>query len=636
MNKQILLPLLLIVFSGALTSCDYLDVVPDNVATIEDNAFALRADAKRFLYTCYSYMPDQASASNNPGFLASDELVFTPTYDGNSGSQVMQGNQSVVDPYLNYWEGQNGGTDLYEGVRQANIFIENIGSVPDMTETEKAQWAAEAKFLKAYYLFYLTRMYGPIVLPKENISVSESTEGVRVTREPVDEVFSYIVQLLDKAITDLPDEITNQEANLGRITKTIAYGIKAKVLVTAASPLFNGNQDYAGFANKDGEIMFNQEYDPAKWDSALVATQEAIDFAEQMGHSLHYFESSVGNTGISDSTKYKLNVRTSVTEQWNSEIIWANTDNSTYSLQRDAAPRGIEPAYVKDNTNPWGRFGVPFHVVELFYSDNGVPIEEDKTWEYGSRYNFKTITEQDRFYLKPGYITANMNFNREPRFYASLGFDGAIWYGQGHYDDKSNEQLYIQSKKGQPASEQHIGRFSMSGYWPKKLFHYQTVVSRSSFNTKSYPWPVLRLTDLYLLHAEAKNEVDGPGPDVYDYVNRIRERAGLPSVQDAWTKYSVDPNKFKTKEGMRDIIHQERMIELAFEAKRFWDLRRWKEASLVLNQPLSGWSINQVEEKAYYRPRTFFQQKFTARDYLWPISEEALLTNTKLTQNPGW
>src|SRR5690606_2450303 len=146
----------------------------------------------------------------------------------------------------------------------------------------------------------------------------------------------------------------------------------------------------------------------------------------------------------------------------------------------------------------------------------------------------------------------------------------------------------------------------------------------------------MRLADLYLLYAEALNEVSGPEPEVYEYVNLVRARAGLPTVEDSWTRYSRQPTKFTHQDGMREIIHQERMIELIFEGQRYWDLRRWKKATEELNKPITGWSLLQEEPETYYREVTLFQQNFSLRNYLWPISERSTIVNKKLTQNPGW
>src|SRR5690242_17180787 len=143
MRKNILIPIF-IAGLFVLASCNkYLNVVPDDVATI-DNAFALRSAAEKFLFTCYSYMPSQGSTGSNPAFFGGDELWLVPTASS-APWEIARGNQRVVEPYCNYWQGTQEGSDLYEGIRQCNILLENIEKVPDMQESEKARWSAEAK-----------------------------------------------------------------------------------------------------------------------------------------------------------------------------------------------------------------------------------------------------------------------------------------------------------------------------------------------------------------------------------------------------------------------------------------------------------------------------------------------------------
>lgn len=636
-NKRMVILIAFLLMTGsALTGCEFVDVVPDNVPTLKGHAFNTRANAKRFLYTCYSYMPVQDFVYTNPGFLAGGEIIYNWKYGGGPPTDILKGNQNITDPDNNYWEGRRRATDLYDGIRMCNIFLKNIGQVPDMTVQEKKQWSAEVKFLKAYYLFWMVRMYGPVYLPKKNVPVYAMGEA-KVVRSPVDESFNYIVKLLDEAAPYLPDQIKNQVANTGRITKTIDYAVKALVLVTAASPLFNGNKDYAGFRNTNGKLMFNSKFDPARWDSAAAAAKKAIVFAQKMGYHLYHFTTSLTNKSLTDTTTTKMSIRGSLTKNWNSGVIWANTNSMEHHsevLQRDAMPHGLVPAYTSTTHFPTGRFGVPLRIVKLFYTNHGVPIKQDKTWDYSKRLDFVTVPKPSRFNLIEGYTTAYMNLYRGSRFYADLGFDGSIWYGQGRYNDQEN-LFTVKAKNGQGAQIYSQG-FSPTGYWPKKLVNYKTIINQNGMDIKIYAWPVIRLTGLYLLYAEAKNEADGPGPKVYKYINLVRKRAGFPTVQKAWSTYSTNPNQYKTKKGLRKIIHRERRIELAFEGKSFWALRRWKEAVKVFNGPLSGWSIKQSTPQGYYIKNIIYQQTFTTRDYLWPLREAALLSNENLKQNPGW
>lgn len=634
MKRSIKISLVALLLGLSSACSDFMDIVPDNVATI-DQAFRMRSTAERFLFTCYSYMPSHGTFNGNPALGGGDEIWLVPGHT-NTGWQIARGNQKVVNPYMNFWQGESGGRDLYEGIRQTNIFLEEIDNVPDMQESEKQRWKAEAKFLKAYYHFWLARMYGPIVLVKENLPVSASGDEVARPQAPVDEVFDYIVELLDEAAEDLPDQIDNEISELGRATRVIALSVKAQVLVTAASPLFNGNEDYIGYTGTDGEELFNTTYDAEKWQRAAEATEEAVQLAEDLGYALYNFEPQFSQYNLSDTTRVKMSIRNSVTEKWNSEIIWGNTNSMADGIQGSATPRGLDPDRV-DNAGLRGSLAPPLKIAEMFYSHNGVPIREDKTWNYANRFDLRIATDAEKYNLKEGYTTAELHFGREPRFYASLAFDGSVWYGNGEFDDKSPDLLYVASKKGQPASMVNPEYYSVTGYWPKKLVNYENVIgSGNQYTIQTYPWPVLRLADLYLLHAEALNEVQGPGADVYEYINLVRERAGIPTVQDAWSNFSTNPDKHKTKEGLREIIQQERLIELAFEGKRFWDLRRWKKAEELLNQPITGWDLEQEDAEGYYRERLIFDQRFSMRDYLWPLNENVLLSNTSVVQNPGW
>lgn len=625
--------LLILALLGGLSACgDYLDIVPDNVATIE-NAFTLRTTAEKYLFTCYSYLPEEGNPRNNPAFTAGDEFWFHYPISLD-GVPVARNEQSVVDPELNFWDGRQGAQPLFQAIRDCNIFLENVAKVPDLEESERKRWIGEVKFLKAYYHFYLLRLYGPIPLIRQNLPVSAGVEEVQVERRPVDEGINYIVELLDEAAAELPDEIVNPVAEAGRITKPIALAIKARVLVLAASPLFNGNGDYTGFANKDGTPLINTQYDAQKWVRAAQACQQAIELAHQQGHQLYYYSQSAVQYNVSDLTKTKLNIRNSVTEKWNRELIWGHTNSMATSIQADAFPRGLDPTKTA-NQGVRGILAPTQKIAELFYSKNGVPITEDKTWDYANRLDLKTTTEADKYYLKPFYQLAALHFDREPRFYADLGFDGAAWFGSGKTDDTA--PWYMEAKKGQAQAMIATHSYSVTGYWPKKLVHLNSSLgSGNTFSYTGYAWPMVRLADLYLMYAEALNEVNGPQADVYQYVNQVRARAGLKSVEESWSNFSTQPNKYTSKEGMRDIIRQERLIELAFEGHRYWDLRRWKKAMQVISGPVKGWDIDQADAATYYRERVLFNQKFSPRDYLWPIRELSLVVNKNLVQNPGW
>ncbi|MGV8093055.1 MAG: RagB/SusD family nutrient uptake outer membrane protein [Mangrovibacterium sp.] len=505
----------LLIVLALISSCkEYLDVVPDNVATI-DNAFANRTQAEKFLFTCFSFLPLDGDINQDPAMLGGDEIWDVMPSQGGSGRLYLaMGAQSSISPYFGgFWIGSK---SLFRGLRNCNIFLENIDKVPDMQETEKRQWISEVKFLKAYYHFYLVRMYGPIPIIKENLPVDAGLDEVKAFRDPVDSCFNYITQLLDEAIDDLPLVITNPIQDLGRITQPIALALKAKVLVFAASPLFNGNTDQENLKNRDETPLFNTTYSGEKWNVAAVACQQAIEICHQAGIKLYQFMNAQeqGLYHLTDTIVTQMSIRNSVCRQWNEEMIWVNTQSrsSTRALQRQASLRW-DPLY-QDNAAAYGTLGVPLKVAELFYTQNGVPINEDKTWDYANRYRVRASTTDESLYIKKDYLSASFNFNREPRFYADLGFDGGIWYGQGIYDDKASNIFYLQCKRGQMNGKKNQIAFDpTTGIFLKKLVNYQNVITgiQQNFTVVDYPWPIMRLADLYLLYAEALNESQGPG-----------------------------------------------------------------------------------------------------------------------------
>jgi len=643
---------LTIIFGVVLSlfsSCNkYLDVVPDNIATI-DMAFRMRVTAEQYLFTCYSYLPNFSHVASNPALYGADESW---RYDNSyPGVQIARGSQSIVQPILDRWSGYTSAsmsaattgslegtvstTSLWRGIRDCNIFMENIDLVKDMDQSEKDRWIAEVKVLKAFYHFYLLRMYGPIPLIRENLPISSGVDEVQVAREPFDDCVDYIVQLLDEAAAEenLPITIEDRTTELGRITKSITLSIKALVLVTAASPLFNGNVDYEGFVDKNGLTLFNTVYDPEKWSRAAVACKDAIDLCHTAGHKLYTYSLDARSSQVSTDTYYKMNIRGSVTARENPEVIWPDVGRSTTTLQRESQAR-LDAGTANASTVSRG-MAPTLKMAESFYTINGVPITEDKTWDYAGRYSLRVATDAERNYIQPNYTTASLHYDREPRFYGSLAFDGSVWFGQGNFTESA--PWYVMAKLGQYSGGASANRYSVTGYWPKKLVNPASTYAASvAYVVVQYHWPIIRLADLYLLYAEALNELDGPGEEAYHYINLVREKAGLATLQESWENYSTDPGKYLSQAGLRQIIHQERTIELAFEGHRFWDLRRWKRAMDELNKPVYGWDVSQRETDLYYRIRELYRQEFRTRDYLWPLRELDVIVNENLVQNPGW
>ncbi|WP_431214655.1 RagB/SusD family nutrient uptake outer membrane protein [Puia sp. P3] len=243
MNYKILLVSALLL-SGA--SCKkYLDVTPDDVATL-NSSFANANETQSYLVgNCYSIMQRLADVVRNPGFTASGEVIIPTDLPANqslpgngqdAGFNLMRGFQNAQNPLMNYWDAYNQGLNMWQAIRFCNTFLDNVNTAPDLTPDLKVRWIAEAKFLKAYYHYWLIRMYGAIPIADAALPVNAPSDQVRQKQQPVDSCFSYVVRLLDEAIPNLPPTIMNTITEDGRITQVIALAVKAEVLATQASP----------------------------------------------------------------------------------------------------------------------------------------------------------------------------------------------------------------------------------------------------------------------------------------------------------------------------------------------------------------------------------------------------------------
>jgi len=657
LNKLRSMPFKKTLFAGVLalavsvtnTSCEkFLDVVPDNTSEIK-HAFKIRNEAEKYLFTCYSFLPKDGDGWFNAGMFSGDEM-WLPQNDlahWHSAFRIAQGLQNANEPLFDEWTGlRKGGNNnnkefkIFLAIRHCNIFIENmqdLSKVPDITLTERERWIGEAMFLKAFYHYYLLRMYGPVPIIDKNAPEDADLAELYYKRMPVDDVVNFISNLLDESLEKVPTTITQENTELGRIDKNIVLAVKAKLWLLAASPLFNGNPDYAGFKDKDGIALFNPTFDKTKWDKARDAAKAAITAAETSGHLLYQYTGT--EVKISDTTKRQLSIRNAITSRWNPETVWglSNSYFVNEALCMPALARGRNT----DRFQLMGVWGAPIKIAKMFYTKNGVPIEEDKTLNFTNYMEVRTSGQADKYNIEPNYQTAKLNFDREDRFYADLGFDGGRWYMKdaGDVKDDVTNQFYVQAKNAERSGFGHFTNWNHTGYFIKKLVNWESTTNGQNQGPswKQYPWPEIRLADLYLMYAEALNEAEPASATAITYLDKVRSRAGLKGVVESWTNYSNNPGKYTTQAGLRQIIHQERLIELAFEGQRFWDLRRWKRAAEELNKDITGCNILGKTTETYNTERFIFSQTFVApRDYLWPIGNYDTRRNPKLVENLGW
>jgi hypothetical protein len=652
--------ILLIVASVMSFGCtEFLDLVPDSELTL-DMIFAMKEDAWNALAKVYSYMPRDEIRDNSSWLLGDEYMTHEDEQNGKwyPPMNIMRGNQSASDPQLGYWQGSGGAPHLYSAIRTANIFIAKIDEVTDMSPQEIADWKAQAKFLKAYYHFLLLRSYGPIIINDEAMPADAVGDALYKRRSKVDDCFDYIIRTINEAIPNLKPISSATES--GQVNQLVAKSIKARVLLYRASPFFSGNRDYyEDFVDFDGKpyfAVFDQETDTKrKWKEALDAIDTALIACRQAGiDRLYEYEKPIfaydrGNFDtVPDRMKTLYDLRMLICDPWNKELIWGMSNVTPESqFISNYTNIAVPPQFAEDLSAHYGycdcELAASYHMVEAYYTKNGLPPVEDKTFRWASRHNivdipgveFPEYDAEYRGYLQPGAQTIYYYLNREPRFYANLGITGGYWrthevkyptdflaggLAGGRYGDVGNHYLYTGI-----GIQKFVHPQSKEGHWMRVVL---------------FPYPLIRLADLYLMKAEAMNEyLDAPNQEVWDAVNLVRTRAGIPNVEDAWGGVNAKPeafNKHISKVGMREIIKMERGIELAFEGVRFWDLLRWKDAVGELSKPVIGWMAKKTTVESFFVQEVKQTRRFSFRDCLTPLRVSELNRNSNLKQNPGW
>ncbi len=648
-NTKIAIALLVLMSFGLVSCSDYLDIYPGDSAEIKD-AFLDRNESEKYLMTCYDQMPSYGTVYSLP-ITGCDEIFYTTediqfTAFGTFPSSYNYGYggaNTASNPFMNFWDGTRGTNSLWDGVRHCNEFLKHMpldaGGPPNIKEDERKQWMAEVKVLKAYYHYYLFTLYGPIPIVDEAVATSAGVNEFKINRESIDNVVDYIVATIDEALPDLKDHtdiILTTEA--GRITKTVAQAIKAQALVWAASPLFNGNSDYNVIDN-NGKQLFSQSYDEQKWQRAADALKETLESATNNGFNLHLSDGSeIAGDTPSQETIYRLGVREALVTHWNEEIIWAKYEGGAAGLQNWA--QAVYPGIKPQGKGVGQRQAPPLHVVEQFYSSNGVPINVDNDWIdngwYTDRFNAVAVSSENKTEAVEGGITAQVNLNRSHRFYSSICFDRGYWEGLGY---EESEFKSLRALAGEVSGAIGVQAINMTGYYCKKVCGinntFTSPVTGQGYQSSPYAFPIIRLNDLKLLYAEALNELGKDYSEILPILDEIRSRSGILPVKEAWDNHT-NLSDYDNQTGLREIIRQERLNELAFEGTRFWDTRRWKTALVNMNTPVRTWNIYADNVAEYYNVVTKLRPSYSFKNYLMPISETALVNNPNLEQNPGW
>lgn len=614
-----------------LTSCEYLDVVPEGKAT-QDDIWKTTQQAEKYRYYMRTYMPNLIGYDWSPDQFAGDDMItggVGTTYWFSSKS-LIYGEENANVTYFGRWApySTSGGTnyDIYRGIRYAFYLLDNVYKVPAISPENAGRYAGEAWYLIGYYHQLLLEYYGPIILVKRYIPNDAPDSEIFVPRSPYDECVKYIAECYDKAAELLPETVIDTE--LGLPTRMSALSYKARLLLYAASPLVNGNSDYVGFDNHDGTPLMNTTYDPEKWKKAMEAAAEAISVAEKFNSELgrqNFMLYTSADSSLPNDERGRRNYRDAFTkEHWNGlEFIEAKGDRGgCQTLQQLMGPRPI----ANNMSLGWKTTSVPtMEAVEMYYTKNGLPWEDDPETK-----------DIDPYAYNAEAGTVNLHLYKEPRFYASVGYD------RGTYEIDGKEiTLYLRGGELHGSTLKETDEYqSCTGYlcqkWIPKASTYS--IPSNSFSFYYYAYPYLRLPELYLSYAEADFEYNGSlSTQSLEYINLVRKRCGLPTFQASWALAGGIP----TGQKLRKVLHQERSIEFLFEGRRFHDLRRWKEAPEVMNKQPRSWNRDGKTAEEFYqvieanqggRVRIFESPK----SYWMAVPMSEINKNPNLVQNPGY
>lgn len=636
--------IIIILFSILLAGCNYLNIVPDE-RNMPEHTYRNPQAAKNYLYSCYSKMPDtrvsealdKYSAAEIINVIEKSEWVTFPRgYYSPSSPQLTKAY------YGNIWS----------GLHQCYQFLSVVDLTPDMLPDDLKYYKAEATLLIAYYHWLSFRAYGPTVIMRGLIDPLTPINQLP-ERSSVDEV----VQFIDEKITEA-ESIGLAERHdgddYGRFTQYVAKALRSKVHLYAASPLFNGNSDFFATLRSplDNRHLVSQTMDIEKWKKAETVTRNVIADLESAGFRL-YNEIGYDDAGTPSAqkpgpvNKAQRAVRYAFMDNvggTNPEVIMVDTrKEGTYALQNQSTPKQKASNGYK---NSWNLLAPTLQTVEMFYTKNGLPIDEDKEFNYAERYtivNMPINYDGNNYFTQSNGKTLNLHLNREPRFFAWIGFHNgnyeiAKYNGSVVNSNNAKKAIVVKFRKNDPNGyeEGQTGNYSGTGYLNKKFVH-------PSFQNGPihYPYPVIRMAEMYLNLAEILIELDiaegetGRLKEAKDLIDKIRIRAGIPTIDTAWKK-AKHPEKATTAEGLREIVRRERQIEFYLENQRFWDLRRWKDAD-ILGKKVWGMNTEGDTDESFFIPTELQNiRTFKQAQYLMPIPMTETNKVPHIVQNPGY
>ena len=623
-------------------SCsDVLNQAPDGKISLEE-VFGDNDKTMYYLNTCYSGINAKGCLyffwSRGPVNWCDDSWDADDLDVSWAASRrYYDGNASASDFPANYNAGDSGNESVswarsFQRIRNCAVFLQNIPNAKVNSESDRSRWTAEAHILRAYYYSELLMWFG-CSLPIIREPYTYDADFSKVERSSFHDVVEFIVEDCDAALAceELPWRITTDSEAM-RMTKAVAWAIKSRMTLFAASPLYNDGNNY--------------------WEEAYSVNKAAVQALESNGYALYDKLNQAAVWG--DEKAYLPTAASQYFNEYfcNSGAYAADpADKETIYQLRDGA--NLDLANVdgigailgyKTGTCP------SQELVDAFETIDGQPVL-DLAKPY--------LDEQ---HLKPNYNSSNTTYdknnpyaNRDPRFYATVYYNGSKRYcnwsteaekksfenlGQGKgenvriittwdaYEDaegniiNSPEPLMGRSMTGRTPTR--------TGYFQRKFLHPNSGVEMRLNGARHKDY---RLAEIYLNFAEAAMEA-GHTDEAITYVNKVRARAGMPGLPAGLSG-----------ENLRQRIHNERRVEFALEGNRYFDVRRWHKPDEDLSATdrwITGAHITHMQDGTYKYERTILKERqcYTNKWLKMPIPLTEVNIMRAITgedwQNPGW
>ena len=485
--------------------------------------------------------------------------------------------------------------NLYKNIRACNIFFENAEKYA-LEGTTVDRLKGEVHYLRAYFYYWLMSQWGGVPLIEKSYTPSDE---LLVARNTFEETVDFIVKDLNDAADALP--LTGDKA---RATKGAALALKARVLLYAASDLYVSQSKWAS-GYKNPELIGYTDGDRAeRWRKAKEAAKAVMDLG------IYHLYGEAGGWATTEEA----------TQNYADIFLCHNSDEDIMLQYYD---------YVNHNS---GDFQLPR--VGLFNSPNGFHGWGGNT-PTGQLVDSYEMKDGSKFDWSNSQKAAHPYENRDPRFYASIMYNGSHWRQRpddaiGADPDGIVQTAFYQQADGsytagldtrQGPIEDWNG--SYTGYYMRKFLDPSV---NHQYDKQPYPWRQIRYAEVLLNYAEACLEL-GEEDEARLTINSIRKRAGMPDIP-------------PTEKGTALMEHyrNERKIELAYEQHRYFDIRRWMIAPDAI-KPAQGIDIrypyNNTEEPTYTITEVQ-QRKWNDKSYLMPIYLDEMNKNSLLIQNPGY